>query len=107
MWELFDQFLSELKTVTVSFKEEKALQFPSFAFCDKYGFKEKIGITSNATLYNASTYHFEEELRLDMVDNAFNLTGTYVVESFPTTSNGYCTLYEFRGKHKVGANPGE
>ena len=105
MWELFDQFLSELKTVTVSFKEEKALQFPSFAFCDKFGFKEKIGITSNATLYNASTYHFEDELSLDMVDG--NLTGTYVVETFPTTSNGYCTLYEFHGKHQVGAYPGE
>ena len=104
MWELFDQFLSELKTVAVSFKEESELEFPSLAFCDSTAFTEKIGITSNATLYNASTFNFEEEISFSMfLGNGLtdNLTDYYEVESFPTGFNGYCTLYEFHGKHQV------
>ena len=104
MWELFDQFLSELKTVAVSFKEESELEFPSFAFCDSTAFTEKIGITSNATLYNASTFNFEEEISFSMfLGNGLTdkMMDSYNVESFPTIHNGYCTLYEFYGKHQV------
>ena len=99
MWELFDQFLSELKTVAVSFKEENELEFPSFAFCDSTAFTEKLGITSNATLYNATTFILEEEISARALYP--EMTYSYEVESFPTGFNGYCTLYEFHGKHQV------
>ena len=105
MRELFDQFISEMKTVAVSFEMENTLEFPSFAFCDSTAFTEKIGITSNATLYNASTFNFEEEIsfHLTSLRNGLtdNLTDSYEVESFPIGYNGYCTLYKFHGKHQV------
>ena len=104
MRELFDQFISEMKTVAVSFEKENALEFPSFAFCDSTAFTEKIGITSNATLYNASTFNFEEEISFSMfLGNGLTdeMMDSYNVESFPTIHNGYCTLYEFHGKHQV------
>ena len=104
MWELFDQFISELKTVAVSFKEENPIEFPSFAFCDSTAFTEKLGIISNATLYNATAFNVEEGISLAIIlenGTVVNLTDTYTVESFPTTFNGYCTLYEFHGKRQV------
>ena len=101
MWELFDQFISELKTVAVSFEEENEIEFPSFAFCDSTAFTEKIGITSNTTLYNATAFNVKKEISLGR-GLIGDLTDTYTVESFPTMYNGYCTLYEFPGKHQVG-----
>ena len=101
MWELFDQFISELKTVAVSFKEENPIEFPSFAFCDSTAFTEKLGIISNATLYNATAFNVEEDISLGPGLIQYDLTDTYTVESFPTTFNGYCTLYEFHGKRQV------
>ena len=100
MWELFDQFISELKTVAVSFKEENEIEFPSFAFCDSTAFSEKIGITSNAALYNATSFNMVGEISLG--DGYHDLRDTYTIEYFPTLFNGYCTLYEFHGKHQVG-----
>ena len=100
-WELFDQFISELKTVAVSFKEENPIEFPSFAFCDSTAFTEKLGIISNATLYNATAFNVEEEISLGVGLTQHDLTDTYSVESFPTAYNGYCTLYEFHGKRQV------
>ena len=100
MWELFDQFISELKTVAVSFEEENEIEFPSFAFCDSTAFTEKIGITSNTTLYNATAFNVKKEISLGR-GLIGDLTDTYTVESFPTTFNGYCTLYEFHGKRQV------
>ena len=104
IWELFDQFISELKTVAVSFKEENTIEFPSFAFCDSTPFTEKLGVISNDTLYNATAFNVEEDISLEItLENGLhdNLTDTYTVESFPTTCNGYCTLYEFHGKRQV------
>ena len=94
MWELFEQFISELKTVAVSFKHEKTIEFPSFAFCDSKAFTEKIGFTPNVTLYNASTFNLEPEISLVHYAN-------HSVESFPTNSNGYCTLYQIHGKYDI------
>ena len=108
MWPLFEEFLSELKTVTVSYKEKYAVEFPNFAFCDSTAFTENIGIIANFTLYNSSTFNVDDEV--SMVNSQFSLenglikdlTGTYTVQYFPTTCNGYCKLYEFHGEHRVG-----
>ena len=101
MWDLFDQFLGELRTVAVSFEKKNAVEFPSFAFCDSTAFTENIGIIANFTLYNSSTFNVEGEV--SMVNSLIHdLTGTYTVQYFPTTCNGYCKLYEFHGEHRVG-----
>ena len=97
MWELFDQFISELKTIAVSFKEEKEVEFPNLAFCDSTAFTEKIGITSNISFYNASTFDLEEEISLVQQADFIN----YSVEYFPTSYNGYCKLYEFHGQYHI------
>ena len=99
MWQLFHQFINELKTVAVSFKDESVIEFPSFAFCDSDAFKEKVAVTSNATLYNAVTYNIENEIS---IQDLHNFTDTYLVETFPTISNGYCTLYQIHGKYDIG-----
>ena len=92
MWELFGQFISELKTVAISFKEENMIEFPNFAFCDSKAFTKRIGMTPNATLYNASTFYLEADISLVSYRN-------HSVESFPTNVNGFCTLYTFLGKY--------
>ena len=97
MRELFHQFISELKTVAVSFKDEKEVEFPTLAFCDSTAFTQKIGITSNVTLYNASTYSLEEDISLHSMSATYS--PIYSAKSFPTTHNGYCKLYEFYGKY--------
>ena len=98
MWDLFGEFLSGLKTVAVSFEEKLSIEFPSFAFCDSAAFKKKIGITSNATLYNSSTFNVEVEASIPYTND---LEGTYTIQYVPTTFNGICKLYEFIGEHKV------
>ena len=102
MWDLFGQFLSELKTVAVHFEEETAVEFPSFAFCDSRGFTKKIGITSNATLYNSSTFHVEVDVHMSN-EHLENLPINYTVQYLPTIFNGYCKLYEFTGGYGVNS----
>ena len=106
MWDLFNEFLNELKTVAISFEDEDWVEFPSFVFCDSRAFARRIGITSNTTLYNDTTYNVEEEVSLNF--HPINTkTNTYSVQSFPTTFNGYCTLFEFDGKHEVSTMLGK
>ena len=104
MWDLFDQFLSELKTVAVSYEEKTELEFPSFAFCDSRGFTKKIGITSNATLYNSTTFNVEVVVHPEYPHNT---TGTCTVQYLPTIFNGYCKLFEFHRKYRVGTLMGK
>ena len=92
MWELFVQFHSGMKAIAISFDERDEIEFPSFAFCDSKAFTKRIGMTPNATLYNASTFNLETENSLVYYVN-------HSVESFPTISNGYCTLYTFHEKY--------
>ena len=92
MWELFDQYLSEMKTVAVSFEEENAIEFPSFAFCDSTAFTKRIGVTANATLYNATAFSVEVDLSIVRNSVSSYLTDNYTVQSVPTTDNGYCTI---------------
>ena len=101
MWELFDQYISEMKTVAVSFREEREMEFPSFAFCDSTAFKKRIGVVANVTLYNLTAINVE-------VEASMWLTSRFVTEniknlSFPTIDNGYCTLFELHGKFQVNA----
>ena len=100
MWDLFGQFMSELKTVAVYFEEKTTIEFPSFAFCDSRGFTKKIGITSNATLYNSSTFNVEVEASTPYTND---LEGTYTIQYVPTTFNGICKLYEFIGGYGVNS----
>ena len=106
MWDLFDQFLSDLKTVAVSFEEKYAVEFPSLAFCDSRGFRTKTNLTSNATQYNATTFNLEEEVSLNLLRNNVSEveevpTNTYTTELLPTAYNGYCKLYEFKRQFPV------
>ena len=102
MWDLFNQYLSELKTVAVSFEENKAIELPSFAFCDSTAFRKRIGVTANTTLYNATAFKVEDvSIMNELLPWAYNMTDTFTVHSFPTTDNGYCTLYEFHGEHPI------
>ena len=99
MWELFDQYLSGMKTVAVSFREELEMEFPSFAFCDSSAFKKRIGVIANATLYNSTAIHVEVESTMWSGFTTENITSY----SFPTIYNGYCTLFEFYGIYPVTA----
>ena len=102
MWDLFDQYLSELKTVAVSFREKKAIEFPSIAFCDSTAFRKRIGVTANTTLYNATAFKVEDVSIINgLLPWGYDMTDTFKVHSFPTTDNGYCTLYEFHGEHPI------
>ena len=101
MWELFDQYISKIKTVTVSFKEESKEEFPNFAFCDSTGFKKRIGIIANETVYRATAFNVEVEA--SMYSNSGFTTDNITSRSFPTTDNGYCTLFELHGKFQVNA----
>ena len=93
MGDLFNQYLDEKKTVAVSFEEHDGVEFPSFAFCDSKAFTEKIRLTSNISLYNASTFYVDVN-----ISNLFhNVTST--IQYFPTVFNGYCKLFEFSGEH--------
>ena len=94
VWNLFGQFLGGVKTVAISFEETDLVEFPSFAFCDSKAFTKRIGITSNVTLYNSSTFNVEVSF-MSMYDD---LTGNYSTQYFPTMFNGYCKLFDFTGK---------
>ena len=96
MWDLFHQYLSELKTVAVSYKVENAVEFPSFAFCDSTAFTKRIGVIANATQYNDSALNVEVEVSV-YPPTGDNLT----VQTFPTTDNGYCTNYDLYGEYPL------
>ena len=98
MLDLFKQYLNELKTVAVSFEEKDWVEFPSFVFCDSRAFVRRVGMTSNGTLYNETALNVKYDVSL-MFHPMNKETDTYSFQTFPTTFNGYCTLYEFDGKH--------
>ena len=98
---LFGQYLSEMKTVAVSFREEVEMEFPSFAFCDSTAFKKRIGVLANETLYNSTAIHVEVEA--SMWSYSGFTTENMTSHSFPTINNGYCTLFELHGKFEVNA----
>ena len=105
MWDLFGQFLSELKTVAVSFEERETMEFPSFAFCDSRALRKRVMITSNAAQFNSTTIHVDEDIKLDTIAS-FNKQidvweNTYTSELVPTMLNGYCMLYEFNRDYPV------
>ena len=101
MWDLFDQYLSELKTVAVSFREKKAIEFPSIAFRDSTAFRKRIGVTANKSLYNDTAFNAEDVSIVNDPNSPGDLRDTFTVQSFPTTDNGNCTLYEFHGEYHV------
>ena len=108
MWDLFDQFLGELRTVAVSFEKKNSVEFPSFAFCDSTAFTKKIGITSNTTLYNSSTFYVDVDVEFSLENGLIkDLSGSYTVQYLPTTFNGYCKFYEFTGENQVSTLVGE
>ena len=66
MWDLFDKFLGQSKTVAVSFEERGALEFPSFAFCDSRAFRnntlvEQLG---NEVFFNATTFDLVKDVEV-------------------------------------------
>ena len=102
MWHIFEQFISELKTVAVSFEERRDLEFPSLAFCDSRAFKKKFVAKANATVYNVTTFNVDKEVSMSGLidirsDHTRALpTNTYTTELLPTPFNGFCKLYEFK-----------
>ena len=107
MKDLFDQYLNDLKTVAVSFKEKNTVEFPSFAFCDSTAFRKRIGVTANYTLYNDTAFNAEDVSIVNDQYSPGNLTDSFTVQFFPTTDNGYCTLYEFYGEYQFDTVIGE
>ena len=101
MKDLFDQYLNDLKTVAVSFTEKNTVEFPSFAFCDSTAFRKRIGVTANYTLYNDTAFNAEDVSIVNDQYSPGDLRDTFTVQSFPTTDNGNCTVYEFYGKYQV------
>ena len=64
MWEVFDQFQSGLKTITVSFEEHTEMEFPSFAICDSRAFRKITPRMINAAQYNATAFDLEVSLNM-------------------------------------------
>ena len=99
MWELFGQFLSGLKTVSVSFEERNTVEFPSFAFCDSRAVRSRMSTTVNAAHYNATTFKMEEEIKLQTISDGLvakdGWEKSYKSKLVPTMLNGYCKLFEF------------
>ena len=111
MWDLFDQFLSGLKTVAISFEERETMEFPSFAFCDSQALRSRVMVTPNAAQFNATTFNMEEAIKL-MTIASFNKKidvweTTYTSELVPTMLNGYCMLYEFSRDYPVSTFAGK
>ena len=92
MWDLYDQFISGMKTVAVSFEEKREIEFPTLAFCDSRGYVKKMPLTANAVQYNASTYNLDDEislLELGLYDgkewkNSEEWKNTYTTQLLPT-----------------------
>ena len=113
MWEQFDKFLKDQKTVASSFEERKAQKFPTFAFCDSRGYNTKIFVAGTAERYNETTFDVENEVDLYEMcvsdtdctnpSNWSDASGHMV----PTGYNGYCKLYEFYKPYDTGTYAGE
>ena len=101
MKDLFDQYLNDLKTVAVSFRENNTVEIPSFAFCDSTAFRKRIGVTANKSLYNDTAFNTDDVSIVNDPNSPGELRDTFTVQSFPTTDNGNCTLYEFHGEYHV------
>ena len=100
MWELFDQFLSKLQTVAVSYGKKENMKFPSFAFCDSRAFRKRMSPTANAEHYNATAFNMKEDISQVAIsgrkDNKLDdKESTHHTKLVPTMFNGYCMLYEF------------
>ena len=65
MWDLFVQFHSGLKTISVSFEEKSVVEFPSIAICDSRAFRKLVPWTANAGRYNATTFNLEGQVSLN------------------------------------------
>ena len=106
-----------LKTISVSFEEKSAVEFPSIAICDSRAFRKLVPWTANAGRYNATTFNLEGQVSLDTFNsnnftnilNTFNSNNftddlnTYTTELLPTIFNGYCMLYEFHRNYPANA----
>ena len=109
MWNLFDQFVSGLMTVAISYEDKSAVEFPSFAFCDSRAFTETSVKTANAARYNATTISLENEVKLTGIGmtnkNGFSRLddwqNTYTAEHVPTIFNGNCMLFEFNRNYPI------
>ena len=64
-------------------------------------FTNRIGVTANATLYNATAFNVEVDVSIVRSSVSSYLTDNYTVQSVPTTDNGYCTIYELYGEYPV------
>ena len=104
MWNLFEQFVSGLKTVAISFEDKSSIEFPSFAFCDSRAFKKVSRKTANAARYNATTINLVNEVTLLTIgknddDSAWkemdDWQSTYKAQYLPTVYNGNCMLFKF------------
>ena len=107
MWDLFNHFLSGMKTLAITYKEEDTIEFPSFAICDSRAFKAKTLYAANATQYNATTYNLEALVSFSNLYESEDWKISYTVELVPTIYNGYCMLYEFNGNYPPKANLGK
>ena len=113
MWEQFDKFLKDQKTVASSFEERKAQKFPTFAFCDSRGYNTKIFVAGTAERYNETTFDVENEVDLQEIcvsdtdcihPSNWSDASDHMV---PTGYNGYCKLYEFYKPYDTGTYAGE
>ena len=103
MWNLFDQFVSGLMTVAISYEDKSTMEFPSFAFCDSRAFMETSVKIANAARYNATAINLENEVKLTGIGmtskDGFSALDdwqkTYTAEHVPTIFNGNCMLFEF------------
>ena len=113
MWEQFDKFLKDQKTVASSFEERKAQKFPTFAFCDSRGYNTKIFVAGTAERYNETTFDVENEV--DLYEMCVSDTDCTNPSNWsdasdhmvPTGYNGYCKLYEFYKPYDTGTYAGE
>ena len=103
MWNLFDQFVSGLRTVAISYEDKSEMEFPTLAFCDSRAFTKTSAKIANAARYNATTINLENEVKLTGIgmtnNNGFSRLddwqNTYTAEHVPTIFNGNCMLFEF------------
>ena len=113
MWEQFDKFLKDQKTVASSFEERKAQKFPTFAFCDSRGYNTKISLAGTAARYNETTFDIEHEVDLHEMcvsDTDCSNPSNWSDASdhmVPTAYNGYCKLYEFYEPYDTGTYAGK
>ena len=109
MWNLFDQFVNEQKTVAISYEEKSELEFPSFAFCDKRAYTKTTPKIANELRYNATTHNLENKITIFGIgmisDEQYNKIddwqNSYEAQYLPTIYNGYCMLFEFHRDYPI------